>query len=57
MTRPVIITVTKPAPVVDAAICCSCGALKTKACHAFYPGGGWNPYGGKGVQPCPAVLS
>lgn len=46
-------------PVVDAARCCACAALKVKACTIFYPhqnGGGWNPYGGKGVKQCPAVL-
>jgi hypothetical protein len=46
-------------PVVDAAQCTPCIALKTKACTVFYPNngnGGWNPYGGKGVERCPAVL-
>jgi len=46
----------KTDPIVDAAICCSCPALKTKACEAFYPGGGWNPRA-PGVKPCPGCLS
>lgn len=44
----------KSAPVIDAGRCCSCPAMRI--CQVIIPSGSWNPYGGKGVKPCPGVL-
>jgi hypothetical protein len=41
-------------PVIDAGLCTACHAVRI--CAAIVPDGKWNPYGGKGVKPCPGVL-
>lgn len=47
----------KVPPVVDAGLCCSCPAVRLRACNAINPKGGWNAYGYAGQKPCPGVLS
>jgi hypothetical protein len=42
------------APVVDAAYCNGCPALKI--CSAIVPNGPWNPAPGNGVKACPGVV-